>query len=75
MQRGIAELIQLHMFAELTWVSLMRPIIGLAEKKNENGRIADLFPEEVRDRDGLTQGVVGTLVTIVRVHSRCLCQS
>ncbi|KAG0702482.1 hypothetical protein DFH29DRAFT_999305 [Suillus ampliporus] len=64
-QRGIEELIQLHMFAELLWALLLRPIIGIARNKNENVRIADLFPEEVRDRNGLTKGVVGALVTII----------
>ncbi|KAG1896388.1 uncharacterized protein F5891DRAFT_983562 [Suillus fuscotomentosus] len=64
-QQGIAELVQLHMFQELVWISLLRPIVGLAQNKNENGRIADLFPEEVRDHNGLAKGVVGTLVTII----------
>ncbi|KAG1892475.1 hypothetical protein F4604DRAFT_1672479 [Suillus subluteus] len=64
-QQGITEVIQLHMFKELIWISLLRPIISLAQNRNENGRIADLFPEEVRDHNGLAKGVVGTLVTII----------
>ncbi|KAG1806684.1 uncharacterized protein HD556DRAFT_1303093 [Suillus plorans] len=50
-QQGIMEATQLHMFQELVWIALLQPTIGLAQNRNENGRIADLFPEEVRSGD------------------------
>ncbi|KAG1721499.1 uncharacterized protein EDB91DRAFT_1088421 [Suillus paluster] len=47
------------------WASLFQPMNGLC-KGNCDGRIADLFPEEIRGPNGLLQkGVVGTLLTIV----------
>ncbi|KAG2108984.1 uncharacterized protein F5147DRAFT_652562 [Suillus discolor] len=49
---------------ELLFACLFQPIIGLA-KDNHIRRVADLFPEEVRDQRGLRQGVVGTLLTII----------
>jgi hypothetical protein len=61
------------MFREILFACLFQPIIGLA-KDNESGRIADLFPEEVRDQRGLRQGVVGTLLTIVSFHHHCVQQ-
>ncbi|KAG1838171.1 hypothetical protein F4604DRAFT_1691908 [Suillus subluteus] len=63
-RQGIIEIMELHMFREILFVCLFQPIIGLA-KDNQGGRIADLFPEEVRDQRGLRQGVVGTLLTVI----------
>ncbi|KAG2346749.1 hypothetical protein BDR05DRAFT_997154 [Suillus weaverae] len=63
-QQGIIEILELQMFREILFTCLFQPIIGLA-KDNQSGRIADLFPEEVRDQRGLCKGVVGTLLTII----------
>ncbi|KAG1843495.1 hypothetical protein C8R48DRAFT_780635 [Suillus tomentosus] len=63
-RQAIIEIMALHMFRELLFACLFQPIIGLA-KDNHVGRVADLFPEEVRDQRGLRQGVVGTLLTII----------
>ncbi|KAG1838000.1 hypothetical protein F4604DRAFT_1941883 [Suillus subluteus] len=63
-RQGIIEIIELQMFREILFASLFQSMIGLA-KDDDGGRIADLFPEEVRDQRGLRQGVVGTLLTII----------
>ncbi|KAG1880675.1 hypothetical protein C8R48DRAFT_767451 [Suillus tomentosus] len=63
-RQAIIEIIQLHMFKEILFASLFHPMVGLA-KDDDGGRIADLFPEEVRDQRGLCQGVVATLLTII----------
>ncbi|KAG1866143.1 hypothetical protein F4604DRAFT_1682875 [Suillus subluteus] len=54
-RQGIIEIMELHMFREILFACLFQPIIGLA-KDNQGGRIADLFPEEVQDQQGLRQG-------------------
>ncbi|KAG2102864.1 uncharacterized protein F5147DRAFT_776213 [Suillus discolor] len=45
-QRAISELIVEQLFRELLWASLLRPISGLGDE-GRNGRVADLFPEEI----------------------------
>ncbi|KAG0704712.1 hypothetical protein DFH29DRAFT_873566 [Suillus ampliporus] len=64
-QQAILEIVQLHMFTELVWVSVGQHSNGLAEG-NSQGRIADLFPEEIQGRDGLLgSGLVATLLTVI----------
>ncbi|KAG0693837.1 hypothetical protein DFH29DRAFT_1006883 [Suillus ampliporus] len=64
-QQAILEIVQLHMFTELVWVSVGQHSSGLAEG-NSQGRIADLFPEEIQGRDGLLgPGLVATLLTVI----------
>jgi hypothetical protein len=70
-QQAILEIVQLHMFSELVWVSVFQHNSGLAEG-NRQGRIADLFPEEIQGQDGLLgSGLVATLLTVVSLASRC----
>ncbi|KAG1717257.1 hypothetical protein EDD22DRAFT_993886, partial [Suillus occidentalis] len=64
-QQAILEIVQLHMFSELVWVTVAQQSTGLAEG-NSQGRIADLFPEQIRGQDGLLgSGLVATLVTVI----------
>jgi hypothetical protein len=62
--QGIVEIIQLHLFRELLWIALLRPVKGL-DDNSQDGRIGDLFPEEIREQGYLSKGVVGTLMTLV----------
>lgn len=48
-QQAILEIVQLHMFRELVWVSMGQHSNGLAEG-NSQGRIADLFPKKIKVR-------------------------
>lgn len=71
-QQGILEIVRLQMFSELLWVSTFQHISGLAEG-NRQGRLADLFPEEVQGRDDLLgPGLVATLLTVVGSASSSL---
>ncbi|KAG1868020.1 hypothetical protein C8R48DRAFT_771730 [Suillus tomentosus] len=64
-QQAISEIVQLYMFSELVWVSVFQHSSGLAEG-NRQGRIADLFPEEIQGQDGLLgSGLVATLLTVI----------
>jgi hypothetical protein len=68
-QQAILEIVQLHMFSELVWVTVAQQSTGLAEG-NSQGRIADLFPEQIRGQDGLLgSGLVATLLTVVSLAS------
>ncbi|KAG2113275.1 hypothetical protein BD769DRAFT_1673809 [Suillus cothurnatus] len=64
-QQAILEIVQLHMFSKLVWVSVFQHNSGLAEG-NHQGRIADLFPKEIQGQDGLLgSGLVVTLLTVI----------
>ncbi|KAG1863291.1 hypothetical protein C8R48DRAFT_773344 [Suillus tomentosus] len=63
-QQGILEITELQMFIELLWFALFQPTDGLVRGNNQ-GRITDLFPEEVRCNDVLGIGVVVTLMTLI----------
>jgi hypothetical protein len=69
-QHGIIEIAELQLFIELVWFALLQPIIGLTND-NSRGRIADLFPEEVRSNEVLGIGVVATLMTLVNFLRLC----
>ncbi|KAG1791492.1 hypothetical protein EV424DRAFT_1549263 [Suillus variegatus] len=60
-RQAIIEIIQLHMFKEILFASLFHPMVGLA-KDNDSGRIADLFPKEVQDQQGLRQVMMNVLL-------------
>lgn len=65
------EIAELQMFVELLWFALLQPTDGLI-KDNGCGRIADLFPEEVRSNEVLGIGVMVTLMTLVSFLRLCL---
>lgn len=62
--QAIQEIIQLHLFRELLWIALLRPINGL-DNDTHDARIGDLFPEEIRKQGNLAEDVVATLMTMV----------
>ncbi|KAG2058247.1 hypothetical protein BDR06DRAFT_968728 [Suillus hirtellus] len=58
-------IIQLHMFSELVWVSIFQNNSGLTEG-NHQGRMADIFPEQIQGQDGLLgSGLVVNLLTVI----------
>ncbi|KAG1896200.1 uncharacterized protein F5891DRAFT_1193433 [Suillus fuscotomentosus] len=64
-RQGILEIVQLHMFSELVWVSVFQNSSGLT-KGNCQGRMADIFPEQIQGQDGLLgSGLVANLLTVV----------
>ncbi|KAG1850560.1 hypothetical protein C8R48DRAFT_778212 [Suillus tomentosus] len=70
--QGIDEITQLHLFRELLWIALLRPVNDL-DNETRDGRIGDLFPEEVREQGNLAEGVVGTLMTMIYHTFMILC--
>ncbi|KAG1869094.1 hypothetical protein C8R48DRAFT_771267 [Suillus tomentosus] len=70
--QGIDEITQLHLFRELLWIALLRPVNDL-DNETRDGRIGDLFPEEVREQGNLAEGVVGMLMTMIYHTFMILC--
>ncbi|KAG2055218.1 hypothetical protein BDR06DRAFT_1007126 [Suillus hirtellus] len=70
--QGIDEIMQLHLFRELLWIALLRPVNDL-DNEMRDGRIGDLFPEEVHEQGNLAEGVVGTLMTMIYHTFMILC--
>ncbi|KAG2106187.1 uncharacterized protein F5147DRAFT_775000 [Suillus discolor] len=64
-EQAIAELVELHMFRELMWMATFQTVISLAEGTRD-GRVADLFPQEVRGENlALAKCFAATLLTII----------
>jgi hypothetical protein len=69
---AIAQLVGLHMYKELMWGSSLQTLSGLAEGCPA-GRIADLFPEEVRGGNmAVGKRLASMLLTVVSVSSLLL---
>lgn len=68
--QGIDKITQLHLFRELLWIALLQPVNDL-DNDTRNGRIGDLFPEEVHEQGNLAEGVVGMLMTMVSFCRSC----
>lgn len=63
---AITQLVELHMYKELLWGSTLQTLSGLAEGCPA-GRIANLFPEEVRGEKALGKCLASMLLTVVSV--------
>lgn len=62
-KQAISDLLTHQVFREVLWGSVMHPVDGLTDGKS-NGRIGDLYPEEVLSRSNwLAQRLVGNLMT------------
>ncbi|KAG1771120.1 hypothetical protein EV702DRAFT_1049145 [Suillus placidus] len=62
---AIAQIVRLHMYKELLYVSMLQAMHGLAEGSHAS-RIADFYPKEVRGKNmALAKCLASTLLTII----------